>query len=69
MSLRSNNRRYLFNPYTLLSCVARTTTTLDNTILLLAISSASSSKLAILDERLLTLHQDKPYQLASSSPS
>lgn len=32
---------YLFNPYTLLACLARSTTCLENTLVLLAISSAS----------------------------
>jgi len=32
--------RYLFNPYTLLSCLAKSTTTLDNTLLLTAIAFA-----------------------------
>ena len=36
--------RYLFNPYTLMSCLARTTTSLDNSVLLLAIHSANSGK-------------------------
>ncbi|WVQ99565.1 hypothetical protein IAU59_006701 [Kwoniella sp. CBS 9459] len=36
---------YLFNPYTLLTCLARSTTALDNAILIHAISSASSGQL------------------------
>lgn len=33
--------RYLFNPYTVATCLAKSTTTLDNTLLLLAISCAA----------------------------
>ncbi|OCF33002.1 hypothetical protein I316_05340 [Kwoniella heveanensis BCC8398] len=35
---------YLFNPYTLLTCLARSTTALDNALLIHAISSAASGK-------------------------
>ncbi|WVW84068.1 hypothetical protein I302_106097 [Kwoniella bestiolae CBS 10118] len=35
---------YLFNPYTLLSCLARSTTSLDNAILLNAIASAANGQ-------------------------
>lgn len=36
----SAHDRYLFNPYTLATCLARSTTALDNTLLLLAICCA-----------------------------
>ncbi|WVF71301.1 hypothetical protein IAT40_006104 [Kwoniella sp. CBS 6097] len=35
---------YLFNPYTLLTCLARSTTALDNTLLIHAISSTASGR-------------------------
>ncbi|WWD17168.1 hypothetical protein CI109_101606 [Kwoniella shandongensis] len=38
---------YLFNPYTLLSCLARSTTSVDNAVLLLAIASAASDQATI----------------------
>jgi phosphatidylinositol glycan class U len=33
-------RSYLFNPYALLSCLARSTTTIDNAVLMAAIGAA-----------------------------
>lgn len=39
--------RYLLNPYTVLSCLARSTTSIDNSLLVLAIASLSSGKLSV----------------------
>lgn len=37
--------RYLFNPYTLMTCLSRSTTSIDGTILLGAISLAANGEL------------------------
>jgi phosphatidylinositol glycan class U len=37
--------RYLFNPYTLMTCLSRSTTSIDNTMLLSAISLAANGEL------------------------
>lgn len=37
---QTNDFRYLLNPYTILSCVARSTTSVDNTLVVIAIASA-----------------------------
>jgi phosphatidylinositol glycan class U len=46
--LHSRVSRYLFNPYIILSCLARSTTTLDNTLLLLTLSAPSTFSGALL---------------------
>jgi hypothetical protein len=43
-----NVSRYLLNPYTIASCIAQSTTSIDNALILLAVAAAAQGELNLM---------------------